>query len=99
MLTSATIYHIDQSIKLLLPQVYVGYTVHQVIYRTKVYNWCTCGLVISYLGLFLFIFFDWYDIEVVWVLGINLAMRVIMLTIYCLTVLALFRKLRYFGQD
>ena len=83
-LVSATMYHIDQSLSLLLPNS-DQMTAHKILGYIKIYNTCIFCLAIIYFLTFLFIFF-YYDILAWLVLSIDLGFRITFLIIYTGTV-------------
>lgn len=96
-LISATMYQIDQSLKLLLP--YNLKSSEQRARRNiKIFNYSILALVMIYSGVFLWIFFTPIDVGRKWVLIINLVFRLLFLMIYLVTVCRLNAKFRFFTK-
>lgn len=97
MLISATMYHLGQSLKLILPHVYQT-TPMRVQRNIMCYNAFCALLIILYFGMVVFIFF-FRDIEAKLVLSLNLFMRIVMLAVYLITVFSLLSKLQHFPKE
>ena len=97
MLVSATMFHLSQSLKLILPHIYQlnAMKAHRSI---VCYNAFCAVLVVLYIGMLVFIFF-FRDIEAELVLSLNLSMRVIMLAVYLFTVIGLLGTLKTFPKE
>ena len=54
-----------------------------------IYNIMMFTIVMAYLGLFLWIFFTWYDVLAQAVLSIDLGFRILLLSLYVVTVIKL----------
>ena len=67
--------------------------------RIKLYNWSLFAIVMIYLGLFIWTFFTPLDIEVVYILAMDLALHSVLLLIYAVTVLKLYRTLKHFPSE
>ena len=97
-LCSATMYHIDQSLSLLLPDEFKS-TQEKALRNIKIYNWAMLVLITIYFGIFLTIFFIPYNNTTRQVIIINFAKNLLLLAIYLITVITLYRKLRFFPED
>ena len=92
-LLSATIYHISQTLTLLIVKNEVLLQEKIITRNIKVYNACMIATVLTYFALLLTIFFIRKDIQSQVVLSLNLGFHVLMILIYTLSVLGLFRNL------
>lgn len=85
-LISATIYHISQSLSLLIPNAERPVQVRDVQRNIRIYNICQFCIVLVYFGLFLWIFFTPNNISSSVVLSLDLGIGSMMTVIYILTV-------------